>query len=437
MRDGKLKRKLTRLIDFAAGNHSQWYRRLLPLYASERGKRLEEAIKNERKKALKRYGLCLGAALLLCGGYVLSSLKSDNMQTLSLEYEGVCEEIQLKQAKKQNPSPQSEQTMKQSEIETIFAETRRRISQEMLGTNESWQEVSGPLVFPQRTENGVYLKYETSDARRISDKGEVDGIGSEKGKEVEIRVTMLFENSLSRFSLKAMVVPPRTKEERLSALRLRAENIRKELADGSKEEILERERKQGIKIKEASDGEGFGMILISAVVLTVLPFFERFRETERKVKRRQKMIAEKLPLLMEQLILMMNAGLILSEALQRAAESFPEEAQEEGGLFWEIRGICQRAEQTKRPVTALLCDYAVESGVPELVRFSMMLADHVNRGSASLVRQLKTERGYAIEQQWKEKEGKCREMEVRLAGPLFLLLAVILMLATGPVWIGM
>ena len=70
------------------------------------------------------------------------------------------------------------------------------------------------------------------------------------------------------------------------------------------------------------------------------------------------------------------------------------------------------------------------------MRFSTLLLDHVDRGSAALIQQLKMERNYAMETQWKEKEGRCRQMEVQLSGPLLLLLSVILLITIGPVMVG-
>jgi len=438
VKDGRIKRTVVQLTDLAAGSRSQWYRRLLPLYGSGESGRLEKAIDQERRKALKRYGVCLGAALILCGACLLDFSGKDGEKTLFLEYEGVRQEIQVKGAAKKTQDNGRKESGETVDEEGVFAEVQNRISREMLGNNESWDRVSGPLVFPQRTESGVFLRYETDNPRRISAEGAVDGIGAGDGEEVMIQVTMLLGNSVSRFSLCATVIPPRTEEEKIQALRLRADYVKASLSKMSEEEVLAEERREGIRIGEKSRSGGLGIAVLAVIVLTALSFFGRFQEAERRAANRRRSLEEKLPLLMEQLILMMNAGLILSEALRTAAEAFPETEQgEEGQLFRDIRMLCQRAEQTRRPVTALLCDYAVETGVPELVRFSTMLADHVSRGSASLVRQLKTERGYAMERQWKQKEGRCREMEVRLAGPLFLLLAVILILATGPVWIGM
>ncbi len=429
-----LNKTAARLMDLAVGSHSQWRRRLFLLQGSWKSGQLEERILQERRKILKRYGICMGiAAVLLCASLFNTSGEADEKK-LFLEYDGLQQEISLRERK--------EQTEKASDDETLLKEARDYISGEMLGNNQSWDRISGSLVFPQQLKSGVFVRYETSDSRRISPTGQVDGIGTGKGENVTIKVTMLLRNSVSRFSLGVTVVPPRTEAEKAQALQLRAANVESGLWDMEGENgVLETSAGEEVKIVEKPlRSDRVWIAAASAAVLTALCFWGKFQEVDGKIQNRRKALADQLPLLMEQLILMMNAGLILSEALQMAAKAFPKTEKkkgEEGQLFRDIHVLCQRAAETRRPLTTLLCDYAVETGVAELIRFSTMLADHVNRGSASLVQQLKTERNYALERQWKQKESRCREMEVRLAGPLFLLLTVILILAIGPVWIEM
>ena len=159
----------------------------------------------------------------------------------------------------------------------------------------------------------------------------------------------------------------------------------------------------------------------------------RFSKVEKEREQRKRELALEVPVLMDQLIMMMNAGLILSEALETAAFSAKEG---DGRLFTDLGVLCRRADESKRSVMTLLGEYAVETGCSELVRFSTMLLDHMDRGSLSLIQQLKVERNYARDTQWKRKEERCRTMEIQLSGPLAILLSTILLLTIGPVMIS-
>jgi len=329
--------------------------------------------------------------------------------------------------------PSNEPQKTASKEKELLKAAREQISREMLGNNLDWDHVSGRLHFPNELP-GVYIRYETSDPHRISDQGFVDGIGvGEDGVPVIIGVTLLSGTTVEQYTLQCTVIPPLTSEDAAQALLLRESTLKEQWKAGSEglEDVL-----AGIGILTPEDLDVQRILFGISCLSLFLLLMGRFSEVEKQRERKRKALAEEVPMLMDQLILMMNAGLILSEALEMTAFTAERQEVDTDSLFSDLRFLCRRAEETKRPVTVLLHEYATETGCTELVRFSTMLLDHVDRGSASLIQQLKMERSYAMETQWKQREGKCREMEVRLSGPLLLLLSVILLVTIGPVMIG-
>lgn len=424
-----------------SGSRQDWYRRLLPIYGSWRKRQLETRIQKEQKRILVRIGICL---LSVCvwgiGGFLSwAGTEQEREKTieqimeeggrLTLEYEDVKREILL------NPNADS---VKSGPTEKeVLSLARTEISREMLGNNPDWNHVSGPLYFPQQLSSGVYVRYETSNPRRISEQGLVDGIGAEMGIPVSIDVTMFLGTSMEQYTVQCIVVPPETQEEKQMALQLRSETLTKLLngSDDSSYKNIE-EQLNGLKLYKESDRDVYWIFSGMSAFMVVLILISRFNEVERQRETRKKDLAEEVPMLMDQLLMMMNAGLILTEALETAAFSAEEKDAEKVSLCSDLRFLCRRADETKRSVPVLLNEYAVETGCSELIRFSTMLLDHVDRGSSALIQQLKMERNYALETQWKQKEGKCRQMEVQLTGPLLLLLSVILLLTIGPVMIS-
>ena len=435
--------KLDRLKIWICGSYQQWYRRLLPMYGSWRKRQLEVRIQKEQKKALYRITLCT-LIFALCGcGLLVSWMvhgekgKAELKQVLNdggswtLRYDDARRDISVE------PLVSSEQP--DLEEEEIFRRARREISREMLGNNPDWNHVSGALQFPNSLSSGIAVYYETSDPTRISEKGLVDGMGAEDGIPVDIRVTMLLGTTVESYTIPCIVVPPVTKEDAAQALQLREETLKttlKRIEEGNASAFDLEKTLEGIELTAADGFHELWVLLSLSVFLWIVLFAGRFAEVEQQREQKKKALAEEVPMLMEQLILMMNAGLILTEALEMAALSAVQFRKEEASLCSDICFLCRWAEETKRPLPALLCEYAVETGCPELVRFSTLLLDHVDRGSAALIQQLKMERNYAMETQWKEKEARCRQMEVQLSGPLLLLLSVILLITIGPVMVG-
>ncbi len=430
-----IRMRIQKICRVITGSREQWYRRLLPLYGSWKGRQLEMRIRREQNRVLMQCGIAFGvtvvfflAALFYGGDGTQEPVNAEDILqggTYRLEYRGITQEIGLEE-------PVQDVT---KNTEEIFREARKIISGEMLGNNQDWDHVAGKLCFPKELESGVYVRYETSDPRRISEEGFVDGIGAESGIEVVISVTMLYQEKMERYEVRVRVVPPETEEDVEQALLMRAGILEQEVEkvrNNSSE--FETSVLDHISVSVPKKETVFGPFAVMGIAIIASLVFGKFHHVERERELYRKRISDDLPFLMDQLILMMNAGLILSEALEMASETTCGDV--EGGLLSDVRYLCERAEETKQPVTTLLCEHAVETGCPELVRFSTMLADHVNRGSASLIRQLKMERNYSMESRWKQQEGKIQRMEVQLSGPLFLVLAVILLLTIGPVLIG-
>ena len=427
------------IVLWIVGDYSQWYRRLLPVYGSWRKRQLEHRIRKEQETVWKRT-LTVAMMLIFCivwmlvssgGGDPMSEHAAEKILqeggNLVLKYGESVREIQVK--------PPEQQTIDGKTEEAILREARTMISREMLGNNAGWDHVSGPLYFPQQLSSGVYVYYETSDPQRISKQGDVDGIGAGKGIPVTVGVTMIYGGSVEQYTLQCRVVPPETPDEISQALQLRSEVMEDTLGQirSGDDEALERIL-EGVELLTPPEKNQSRTILWMMMGLGIVVIGGRYSRVDQEREEKKRRLSEELPMVMDQLVLMMNAGLILTEAMELVSIS---EQETEGSLYRDLRFLCQRADEVRRPVTMLLCEYAVETGCSELVRFSTLLSDHVDRGSAALIQQLKMERNFAMESQWKWREERYRKMEVKLSGPLFLILGVILMITMSPVMIGL
>lgn len=431
-----------RVADTALGSQAQWQHRLLPLYGSLHREQLVKRVQKERRRLAIRYSLCaaMAAAVLvscvaskISGLAEVGALENDlSGKQLCLSYGKVQQRILLSQKTPETPP------LSAGEKRRLLEEGQAEISREMLGNNRSLQEISGPLSLPQRLSSGVNIDYHSSDSKRISKEGLVNGIGAGAGIPVTVTARLSFGEQQSSLSFNCIVVPPQTEEEAQQALKLLAQTLEaslKQEENGMQE--IHKAMEEGVSVSayEAKTSDT-ALALLAAAAAFAAAFSGRFRVVSREEKEARKQILQQLPVFMDQVILMMNAGLILSEALPMAAAAFQSDAQDEGRLFRDVRLLCAKAEETCQPPAALFCSYAAQTGIGELLRFAAMLSDHIDRGSASLLQQLNMERSYMIESQWKQKEARCRELEVKLAGPLFLLLSVLLMLSAGPVLAG-
>ena len=140
------------------------------------------------------------------------------------------------------------------------------------------------------------------------------------------------------------------------------------------------------------------------------------------------------PELVNQLVLLLNAGLVVSAALEEIADSaeLTEESRCKSPLFYEIGQIGRRTASSNASFIRELKDFSHACGIREMIRFSAIVEDNMDKGS-SLADKLEQEAHLLRDQQKKNAEEQGRIAETKLSLPLVILLLVLITIATAPV----
>ena len=138
-----------------------------------------------------------------------------------------------------------------------------------------------------------------------------------------------------------------------------------------------------------------------------------------------------LPDFLNELVLLMTAGMVLSEAVIKIAG-------ESGGslLQEELRRIADRMKRSNSPVIDEFRAFAAESGVRELIRVSNILRDNVDKGS-ELTEKLSREADLLWHQNLKSVEESGRIAESRLTFPMSMMLVSLLIITGAPAFMLM
>ena len=144
-----------------------------------------------------------------------------------------------------------------------------------------------------------------------------------------------------------------------------------------------------------------------------------------------------LPRFCNQLFLMMNAGLILSDAFDTITGSYSMYEEKDLSIF--ERELAQLGESTDghRISTAeVISEYAVKHDVKELIRIASILTENEKRGS-DVVESLARESRYL----WDERKTVAREsgkmIDTKMAYPLGLLLILLIVITMAPALLNM
>jgi pilus assembly protein TadC len=171
-------------------------------------------------------------------------------------------------------------------------------------------------------------------------------------------------------------------------------------------------------------------------MLVVIMVIDAAKEDKTEAEER-KAILRGLPRFCNQLYLMMNAGLILSDAFDTITGSYLE--RKEQGLSNFERDLASLRDETygHRISTAhVINEYAMKHDVKELIRISAILRENEKRGS-DVIESLARESRYL----WDERKIVAREsgkaIDTKMSYPLGLLLIVLIVITIAPALLNM
>ena len=196
----------------------------------------------------------------------------------------------------------------------------------------------------------------------------------------------------------------------------------------------------GTKISwHASENKDNSLMLVIAAVYTGLIVL-MIAGTEGKDKtadQMRKSILRGLPRFCNQLFLMMNAGLILSDAFDTITGSYGMYDEKELSVFErELAALGEATDGHRRSTAEVINEYAVRHDVKELIRIASILTENEKRGS-DVIENLARESRYL----WDERKTVAREsgkmIDTRMAYPLGLLLILLIVITMAPALLGM
>ena len=187
---------------------------------------------------------------------------------------------------------------------------------------------------------------------------------------------------------------------------------------------------------ERKTGPAAVMIPLIYAALILIMAVDAAKEDKTAAEERRS-ILRGLPRFCNQLFLMMNAGLILSDAFDTVTGSYNGRSEESLNSFERDLAGLREATCGHRISTAhVINEYAVKHDVKELIRIAAILSENEKRGS-DVIESLERESRYL----WDERKIVAREngkaIDTRMSYPLGLLLIVLIVITIAPALLNM
>ena len=206
-----------------------------------------------------------------------------------------------------------------------------------------------------------------------------------------------------------------------------------ELSDGS-----------SVKWKAGDKKEYTLYFLIPFIYIALIIFVVRAPKDKLKteIERKKQSILRGLPRFCNQLFLMMNAGLILSDAFEKITDSYAlrldaDDEEKEDDYFESELVRLRRDDPSHRASTAsLIHEFAVNNDVKEMIRIATILTENEKRGS-DVIESLSRESRYL----WDERKIVAREkgkmIDSKMSYPLGILLILLIVITMAPAMLSM
>ncbi len=199
------------------------------------------------------------------------------------------------------------------------------------------------------------------------------------------------------------------------------------LSDGSK--LIWQKRTRGQSERDVIIGI---YLLLMGMIL-----YRKFAPGKKRNNRNREELLRGIPRFVNQLVMMLHAGVILSDSFDRICQSYllvPESAQSYFEMEMTKLYLSNQDHQTS--TATVLNEYAGMNNAKELLRISTILLENERRGS-DVAESLSRESRFLWEERKIVAEEKGKAIDTKMAGPLGILLILLIVITMAPALLAM
>ncbi len=406
----------------------------------------EEGVKLFRKYRQKRWSMIVGIVLLVNGVLVAQGLLLDQQEAVfeaTQQRPGYGEgDIDEQVTVILNGKEQTESTISiripQKEISK--EEARRKVREGMQYIKAHFENIriKSDISLPAEW-NEVTFYYESMTPELLSNNGGWIGEIKEESQIIDLKITaVLAGQSLTEtVRLTTVVLSELSAEERLAML---AAKVQEGEFLTENELILPNKTEMGEKLEwiEKEEPKEVVWILIG-IILLLFTMWKQDLEYKQLLKGREQRMRQAYPEFMNELVILVGAGLSLPAAWKRIGQDY----QSKRGEGDEINPLYEEVYRESKELDAglsmreILEDFSARVRLKEARRFAVLLVQNMKRGDAFLVSRLKELNQEAWDLRKKQVREKTEEADTKLLLPLMLMLVVILIIVLSPAMITM
>ena len=329
-----------------------------------------------------------------------------------------------------------EQEYTQEQLDKVFREAGEQLEKLVLGENESLDEVRSSLnLVSSIPDTGISVSWEVDEHETMNLQGELKTENlTDEGTLVKLTAVLSYKEETAETAFFARLYPPRLNQTEKLLKRLDEEIGRMDEETKEDEYLSLPSNVDGIPViwKYGRNFRALGLMLMGAAAALFLYAAEQEKQKNRK-KEREVQMALDYPQMVSKLTLYLGAGMTVRKAWYRIAEDYELSKEEKGKrevyeemlyTMHEIQGGGSEGECYEK--------FGERCALPAYKKFGAMLSQNLKKGTKGLAPLLKQEADNAFEERKSLAKRLGEEAGTRMLLPMFLMLAVVLVIIVVP-----
>jgi hypothetical protein len=329
-----------------------------------------------------------------------------------------------------------------SEKAARLRETARRLPSLILGQNESLSNVGSDLNLTEFDgETGVSISWVSENPELIGDDGVLNRVVGREGDSLNLKARLSLEDVAEEVKIAGVLGAAVSIDGLMAGIDSILARTVDAINASTEGDVLALPETDvyGVRYSWGEGAPDFHIPeTLALVIFGLLLYRSRYSWIDKRIKAARRSMIKDFPEFIDKLLLMLNAGLVVSAAISRIASDYERRADagKPRQLYAELAAIRQRVENTNASLTIELNLMAARSGIRELMRFAAIVSDNIDKGS-TLAEKLKSEGELVWKLRKKDVEEAGRLSETKMIMPMALTLLTLIMITMAPALLDM
>ncbi len=333
-----------------------------------------------------------------------------------------------------------ERKLTMEEKKETFSKAQKELEQQILGANQSLEEINKDLYLPDTLQDGmVKVEYSFSDYRIFYPDGTIRQL-PQKAEVITVFAEMECQKETSIYEFAIQVVPFEKGSKELLIEKVKAALEQENEKTGENKLTLPKEIGD-VKLlwKEKTENRSLPVAVLGIVAAVCILASEK--EKEKKVKKeRERQLQMDYPEILGKLILLMGAGMNAAMAWKRIAEAYRKRREERNipikPAYEEMLTTVYEMQDGIGEVQSYK-NFGERCRIAEYRKLAAILAQNVKKGNVQIQRILEEEKIEVYEKHKARVKKAGEEAGTKLLFPMLLMLLVVLVIIMVPAGMSM